>query len=286
MIEWNQYNEKLVRRGEIIISYDVIQNWDKELATMNHKKEGRRFLFPESFMKIVGYARAYFGLPYRQTEGLLRTYRTTIPKVPDYTAIHKRINKLEIRIDPEAGRDIGIAIDSTGIKMANRGEWMREKWKKRRGFLKIHVGVDVNSKKIVSLKITDERSHDAQHLPSLVDQATCSGKVSKVLADAAYDSKNNFSYLYHNDIVPGVKVRKNSSGRSRGCYPRKVSVISQLKMYQYWKDSVSYGKRWIVESVFSVLKRIFGEHVMAHKRQNMVKELQLKVALYNRFVSM
>ena len=63
---------------------------------MNCKKQGRKFLFPESFMKIVGYARAYFGLPYRRTEGLLRTYGGTIPKVPDYTAIHKRINKLDI----------------------------------------------------------------------------------------------------------------------------------------------------------------------------------------------
>ena len=177
-----------------------------------------------------------------------------------------------------------IAVDSTGIKVANRGEWMRDKWKRRRRFLKIHVGVDVASKKIVSLKITDERSHDAQHLPSLVHQASHHGKVVKVLADPAYDSKNNFSYLYNNDIIPAIKVRKNSSFKSGGCYPRKMAVISQIGNYDYWKDSVSYGKRWIVESVFSVLKRIFGEHVMAHKRQNMEKELQLKVALYNRFI--
>ncbi len=287
MYKWNHYNEKLVRRGEILISEDVFKNWDKELSKMNHNKEGRRFLFPESFMKLVGYARAYFGLPYRQTEGLLRTYGDTIPHVPDYTAIHKRVNRLDIRVDPKLGNgDIVIAIDSTGIKVANRGEWMRDKWKKRRGFLKIHVGVDVSSKKILSLKITDERSHDAQHLPSLVVQASSHGRVVKVLGDAAYDSKNNFSYTYNNDIIPGIKVRKNSSFKSGGCYPRKVSVISQLTNYQYWKDSVSYGSRWIVESVFSVLKRIFGEHVMAHKRQNMIQELQLKASLYNQFMSM
>jgi IS5 family transposase len=96
---------------------------------------------------------------------------------------------------------------------------MRDKWNKRRGFLKIHVGVDINSKKIVSLKVTDERSHDARHLPYIVDGAQNHGRVIKVLADAAYDSKNNFSHLYYNDIMPGIKVRKNSSGKSRGCYP-------------------------------------------------------------------
>jgi hypothetical protein len=180
-----------------------------------------------------------------------------------------------------------IAVDSTGIKVANRGEWMREKWNRRRGFLKMHVGVDVVSKKIVSLKITDERSHDAQHLPSIVEQASSHhGAITKVLADAAYDSKNNFSVLYNNNIVPAIKVRKNSSGKSGGCYPRKISVISQLGDMQYWKDSVSYGKRWIVESVFSCIKRIFGEHVMAHKQHNMEKELELKASLYNKFMSM
>jgi hypothetical protein len=65
-----------------------------------------------------------------------------------------------------------------------------------------------------------------------------------------------------------------------------MAVISQLTCYKYWKDSVSDGQRWIVESVFSVLKRIFGEHVMAHKRQNMIQELQLKATLYNKFMSM
>jgi hypothetical protein len=105
MRNWRNYNERLVRRGEILISGDILQNWDKELVDMNCKKQGRKFLFPESFMKVVGYARIYFGLPYRQTEGLLRTYGTTIPKVPDYTAIHKRINKLDLKVKTHLGND-------------------------------------------------------------------------------------------------------------------------------------------------------------------------------------
>jgi len=31
------------------------------------------------------------------------------------------------------------AIDSTGIKVTNRGEWMREKWQVRRGWIKVLV---------------------------------------------------------------------------------------------------------------------------------------------------
>ncbi len=69
-----------------------------------------------------------------------------------------------------------------------------------------------------------------------------------------------------------------------GCYPRKLAVMQQLLDFVRWKASVSYGHRWIAESVFSAIKRMFGEYVMARNYQNMVKEMFLKVSLYNMFV--
>jgi len=62
------------------------------------------------------------------------------------------------------GNDVIIAIDSTGIKVTNRGEWMRHKWhcKSRKGYLKIHVAVDINNNNIksLSLNVTTEKIHD------------------------------------------------------------------------------------------------------------------------------
>lgn len=49
---------------------------------------------------------------------------------------------------------------------------------------------------------------------------------------------------------------------------------------------MSYGHRWIAESVFSAMKRMFGEYVTARNYQNMVKEMFLKASLYNMFVGM
>jgi len=286
MYDWHQYNERLVRRGEIFISSDIIKSWNKELAVMNLRKKGRRFLFPDSFMKILGYARAYFGLPYRQTEGLIRTYHTMVPRVPDYTAIHKRINKLDIRIKPNISGSIILAVDSTGIKVTNRGDWIAHKWgRKRKGFLKIHVGVDVSTKQILAIKITDERSHDSKHLPYLVRESSKYGKITKLLGDGAFDSRKIFSHLDDRNIMPAIRVRKNSIPRSKGCYPRKMAVLSQITDYSKWASSVSYGKRWIVESVFSSIKRMFGEEVRSRKRRNMMQKLMLKVSLYNKFMA-
>ena len=46
---------------------------------------------------------------------------------------------------------------------------MRDKWHiKKKGYLKIHVAVNVKSKKILSIKVTDEHFHDSEALPGLV----------------------------------------------------------------------------------------------------------------------
>ena len=52
-----------------------------------------------------------------------------------------------------------------------------------------------------------------------------------------------------------------------------------------WKTSVSYGQRWIVETVFSCIKRMFGEYVTAIRFENIIKEMVLKASLYNWFRS-
>ena len=58
--------------------------------------------------------------------------------------------KVKVYLNPKINLEkdpITIAVDSTGIKVTNRGEWIREKWnnnndnynKKMRGFIKIYT---------------------------------------------------------------------------------------------------------------------------------------------------
>ena len=66
---------------------------------------------------------------------------------------------------------------------------------------------------------------------------------------------------------------------------RNLAVLAQRNELQKWKDGVSYGKRWIVETMFSCLKRSFGEYVYSVKLQNMIQEMMLKASLYNKLIS-
>jgi transposase len=179
-----------------------------------------------------------------------------------------------------------IAIDSTGIKITNRGQWLKDKWNIRKGYLKIHIAVDTKSKKILSVKVTDEHVHDSKVLPKLVDNIIKSKdmRIDKVFADGAYISNDVFRCLADNGVLPCIKVRRNANiNKKTNNTFRNLSVIYQNNDLQRWKDSVSYGKRWIAETVFSCIKRTFGEFVYSVRLENMIQEMMLKASLYNKF---
>ncbi len=291
-MNWRNYNESLVKRGEVLLDFDVIDNWHVELEKMNEGKKGRKFVYPDSFIKLLGYMRAYFHLPYRQTEGVVREHASnTLPSIPDYSRICRRINRLDIKINDDDKTSLHadnfvIAIDSTGVKVTNRGEWIRHKWNVKRGYLKIHVAVDIKRKRILSLQVTSEQVHDGKVLPKLVDDITIKQNkmIETAIMDGSYDSNNNFQILSFKGIKPAIKVRKNSRCRKTNHYLRNKTVKMQKKNnLQQWKDSVCYGKRWIVETVFSCIKRMFGEYVTAIRFENMIREMVLKASLYNWF---
>jgi len=55
---------------------------------------------------------------------------------------------------------------------------MQDKWNlknNKKGYLKIHVAVNVKTKKILSIKVTDEHVHDSKVLPGLINDAIKSG---------------------------------------------------------------------------------------------------------------
>lgn len=287
-INWREYNESLVRRGEIIFDTDFLENWRVELKKMNEGKEGAKYRYPNSLISLLATVHVYL-LPYRQLEGFLRVMSEHVEKlkeVPDYTTMWWRVTKEKVELNPEInpGNDvIVIAVDSTGIKVTNRGEWIRDKWKQRRGFVKIHVAVDVKTKKILSIRVTKEDVSDSRMLKPLVKEAA--SPIDRVIADGAYDSRKNFRFLDKVGIEPVIKVKSNSSLKANGCMSRKMVVVEQLKDIKKWKMKHGYGMRWIAESAFSSIKRTFGEYVTSVRWNNIVNELLLKASIYNMFMT-
>jgi len=247
---------------------------------MNHRKNGRPFQYPHSLILLLGTLRVVFSLPYRQLEGFARRLGKLISiPTPDYSILSLRIPKLELNpalgYKQKEGEEVVIAIDGTGIKVTNRGEWMR---KKRKGYIKIHVGVDIKTRQVVSLEVTDERTDEGKIGP-LVKKAQRKVRVKRVLGDGGYDSHENFKFLAADGVEAAIKVREDSNPHCGGA--REEVVRAYLKDPLGWKKRVGYGQRLLAETFFSGFKRMFGEVVSAKRFERMVSEIELKVWIYN-----
>jgi hypothetical protein len=274
LIDWPSYNRSLVRRGEILFSHDFLETWDSKVDRMNKNKKGKPFIFPDSFILAIGHIRLCFHLPYRQTEGVIKATGKSLPSYPSYGHVCKRINK-RLNVGVSNSIDdyddyIVIAVDSTGIKITNRGQWMSDKWGlgKKKGYIKIHVAVNIRTKEVLALNVTDEKILDGKIMKKLVENVLevnqNDKKIKSLLGDGAYDSNNNFRFLNEKRIDPIIKVKRNSAViLSRNNKIRNKEVKQQTKDFLKWKKTKSYGHRWIAETAFSPIKRMFGEHIMA-----------------------
>ncbi|MGI0081514.1 MAG: IS5 family transposase [Nitrososphaerales archaeon] len=289
---WSKYNDELVRRGEIELDPSVVQEWKEELRKENKGKVGEPFHYPEPYIRLIAFVRLLFHLPYRQTEGFMIFLSKYVDgvKAIDYSALNRRVNKLQIELEDsllKSNDPVSIAVDSSGVKVHNSGDWIRHVWKVRKGYLKIHFAVDIKTKQVVSMDVSSEKAHDSKRLKRLVNRAKENRvRVKRVLGDGAYDTKDDFKFLSDNGIKPVIRVRSNSVPKSNGCLPRKEAVIEQQTFKpKSWSNIHRFGYRWRVEGAYSCIKRIFGEYVTAKKFVNMAKEMALKVSIYNTFIA-
>jgi len=169
---------------------------------------------------------------------------------------------------------------------------MREKWQVRRGWIKVHAMIDVETNQILGLEVTDESVPDDRMFAPLLDQVQqhCGEEhpVHRVLADGAYDRNELFNALEQRKILAGIKTRTDAAAHSTGSPYRAECVRDRIRPggYQMWSLVTTYGMRWKIERSFSTLKQVFGEGVRATSREGMFREIRMRVSAYNMLMTM
>ena len=174
-------------------------------------------------------------------------------------------------------------VDSSGLKTHQKGVWIQirfQRYSMKHDFKKVHIFVDLLSKKILYCVMTEGSSHDAKQLKKILQQVNWM-KFDIILADRGYDSKECFNEIAKHGAVPGIRVRKKSITRSRGSPIRRKSVLAQHRDYDKWKTQVQFTMRCIVESIFSGIKRRFGEYLFSLNEKNRRIETWLRTILWN-----
>jgi len=290
-MDWKAADERLIRRGELVLDLESLKNHGKELEEMNRGRPGPRYRIANSYVHLLAAVRYLYQMPYRQLEGYTRILHGIVPELPqaDYSGIRKRI--LRLPVDPYAhlrdtGEPVTIALDSSGVSVEKAGGWIERKHGKKKRYVKIHFAVNTATHEVVSMEVTTDDVHDSRAAPGLLDGAGRNMRVAEALMDGAYDSGEVYVELERRGIEPMIKPRVNARSDtgppSRG---RAVGMMLELG-YATWHEFAGYGRRWAVEAAYSTFKRLFGESAMGRSLGGITLELTGKVALYNMLVNM
>jgi hypothetical protein len=284
-VPWALYDAHRINECKYVLDLKAV------LAGLDRPVQRREFKL--SSLTVLLLLKILFGVSYRTIASAckdLKIYHLLkMKRAPCYKTIQNTMDNLNedffIRMNAQFhSLKVNLAgIDSSGMKIHRKGVWIQirfQQFSRKRDFKKIHIFVDLLSKKILYCVMTDGSSHDAKQLKKILKQVNWM-KFEIILGDKGYDSKECFNAIKKQGAVPGIPVRKNATTLSRGSPTRRKSVKAQRNDYNNWKNNVHFTMRCIVECIFSGLKRRFGEYLFSLKEKNRVIEMWLRTILWN-----
>ena len=166
------------------------------------------------------------------------------------------------------------SIDSTGFTSSYASHYYSKRINKtRKSFIKASIAVDSDKMTILGWKFSKVPVHDSQHAKSLINQVQRITQSECFTMDKGYDSEDIHQYIRDSigaeSVIP---VRKWSGNIYSGKY--------RMEMFKNFNQE-KYGQRNMVETVFSVLKRRYGDTVRSRKYYNQMKEIKIRMILHN-----
>ena len=206
--------------------------------------------------------------------------------VPHFTTLQKflfRIKSLYLRITFKKTLNLFYttddkipitAIDSSGFTSGYCSHYYSARTGKiRKHFLKTSISVDTDLRAITGFVASNSRVHDTRHAEKLLRQCHKLRKSDCYVMDKGYDSED-IHRLIREDLQAKslIPIRSWNNEIVGGKY--------RQEMAQQFDDE-KYGRRQLVENIFSVLKRKFSGDLKARIFLVQKKEIASKMIVCN-----
>lgn len=231
----------------------------------------------------------------RQTTGFVESLLRLVGldwTVPDFSTLSRRQKTLAVNVPYRGSKGpLHLLIDSTGIKVEGEGEWHARKHggPKRRVWRKIHLGIDEETLEVRAVEVTTSNVGDAPMLPELLAQIPSAQDIGLVTADGAYDTRKCHDAIAARGahaIIPPRKNAKPWKPTSAGAIARNEAVnASRYLGRAIWRRWSGYHRRSRVETKMHCVK-LLGQSLMARDFDRQVAEIQVRVAVLNRYTSL
>ncbi|OYR24989.1 IS5 family transposase [Brucella grignonensis] len=279
---WSEYDAGLVRRGDIRLwmSDDTIAGW----RAACRKTPGGQRQFSNLAIETVLTLGALCRFPLRQTEGFVRSLMELMKVdlvVPDHTTLARRRRTVEV-CDYRWPRKVSvdIVIDSTGLKFYGAGEWARAKHgETRRSWRKLHLSVNPDDNEIIAHELTDDDTSDAAIAGDLVSNS--GGNIRSVIADGAYDGEPVYRAI--RAARPSRSPPKIVIPPGKPSIPEKGEPHSGSQRERHAAEIAhGYGKRSLVETAISRIKRINDGRLTSRTFGSQQNEVAIHIRIANR----
>jgi len=285
---WSDYNASLRRRGSLSVWFDPNMVWHAEKSG----KRGHPETFSDGAIQLCLTLKVLFGLPLRQTVGLVASLLEMAGlywPVPDYSTLCRRQARIAVQIPfRRSGAPLNLLIDSTGVKFRGDGEWQVRKHgpSRRRQWRKVHIALDTQTGDVRAVEFTSSRQGDSPLLPELLSQIPEGEEITTVTADGAYDTRRCHAAIIERGADAVIPIRRNGRTWKEDC-PAAVARNETLRATRHlgralWKRWAGYHVRSRVEARMNCLKA-FGERIMSRDPDRQTAEIQIRIAIMNRF---
>ena len=285
---WSDYNAALRRRGSLSVWFDPKMTWHAERSG----KRGHPEAFSDSAIQVCLTLKVLFGLPLRQTVGLVASLIEMADldwPVPDYSTLCRRQARIKVQIPYRcSGQPLNLLVDSTGIRFRGDGEWLIRKHgaTRRREWRKVHLAMDTATGDIRAVELTSSRHGDSPILPELLSQIPTAEDIETVTADGAYDTRRCYEAILEHGAEPIIPIRRNGRAWNPDCLAA-ISRNDILKATRrlgrsIWKKWVGYHTRSRVEAQMNRLK-LLGDRIMSRDPDRQTAEIQTRIAIMNRY---
>ncbi|HEY7573492.1 MAG TPA: IS5 family transposase, partial [Nitrososphaeraceae archaeon] len=258
------------------------------IPLFHNRKSNHIFTIWQHIVLIT--VRQYEGKSYRMfVDWLFEAYYLRsfleLSRIPHFTTLQKftdRINNtllgriISSFIVISGTKHIFAGIDSTGFKSTHSSQYYTERAKLRRKWIKLSIGADVLLQIICTIKIRRAPTrHDNIDFRPITTKTSDILPLSVVTADKGYDGEYNHQLvredLHAFSIIP-TRYERVPIWRTYGKYRKQMKRgYSKLLYHQRNKD----------ETIISVIKRLFGEHLMSRLTRTQNRELSFRCITYN-----
>lgn len=213
----------------------------------------------------------------RKALGLRRLpHYSTLKKFADRSSVLDIVDAMIFEIVQQFGQnEEEAAIDSTGLETTSASaHYKTRSGKQRKKFIKVSVCVLAGSLLPSGLAISWGPSNDKSEAREVLAKASNSSRPARLFADAGYDAEWVHRFCredWQTESIINPAVHR-SDGQLNGKY-RSQMTRTEL-------ETKGYGRRWLVESFMSGLKRTTGATLSARSEKALFVEAALKVLAY------